>query len=163
MILHATATRLVVFDDGGAGVFEGTYQDFLDRVGWKDEDLSKDPNSKENNGQNKSLTKKDIRRIRAELITARSRILGTLKVRIKDLEDTIIQIEELIEQDTRKLLDASAKGDGKSIKMLAKSLHNSNRKIDSLFEELAALNAELDARAREFEERLDELDQKVQR
>lgn len=163
MILHAIATRLVVFDDGEVGVFEGTYQDFLDRVGWKDEDLSKDPDSKENNGQNKSLTKKDIRRIRAELITTRSRTLGTLKVRIKDLEDTIIQIEQLIEQDTRNLLDASAKGDGESIKMLAKSLHDSNKKIDSLFEELATLNAELDTRSREFEERLDELDKKVQR
>ena len=37
MILHAVATRLIVFDDDSVKVFEGTYQDFLDREGWKDE------------------------------------------------------------------------------------------------------------------------------
>lgn len=37
MILHAVANRLIVFDDGQAQVFEGTYQDFLDRVGWAQE------------------------------------------------------------------------------------------------------------------------------
>jgi ATP-binding cassette subfamily F protein 3 len=37
MILHAVATRLIVFDGGKATLFEGTYQDFLDRVGWSNE------------------------------------------------------------------------------------------------------------------------------
>ena len=37
MILHAIATRLIVFDNGKATLFEGTYQDFLDRVGWNNE------------------------------------------------------------------------------------------------------------------------------
>ena len=37
MILHAIATRLIVFDNGKTTLFEGTYQDFLDRVGWNNE------------------------------------------------------------------------------------------------------------------------------
>lgn len=34
LILEAIANKLVVFDDGKCFVFEGTYKDFLDRVGW---------------------------------------------------------------------------------------------------------------------------------
>ena len=37
-VLHALATKLIVFDRGGARWFDGTYQDFLDRVGWSEED-----------------------------------------------------------------------------------------------------------------------------
>ena len=37
MILHAVAERLIVFDGGKPWLFEGTYQDFLERAGWQDE------------------------------------------------------------------------------------------------------------------------------
>jgi len=46
MILHAIATRLIVFDGGKATLFEGTYQDFLDRVGWKNESPPAQPAAK---------------------------------------------------------------------------------------------------------------------
>ena len=35
MFLHALATRFVVFDRGRVRVFDGSYQDFLDTVGWE--------------------------------------------------------------------------------------------------------------------------------
>ena len=37
MVLHAVARKLIVFDNDEVKVFDGTYQDFLDRVGWKNE------------------------------------------------------------------------------------------------------------------------------
>ena len=37
MILHAVAERIVVFDGERPWFFEGTYGDFLERVGWQDE------------------------------------------------------------------------------------------------------------------------------
>ena len=37
MILHALAERLIVFEGGKPWLFEGTYGDFLERVGWQDE------------------------------------------------------------------------------------------------------------------------------
>ena len=40
MFLHALAERLIVFQDGKSFVFEGSYQDFLDRGGWGDEETS---------------------------------------------------------------------------------------------------------------------------
>jgi ATP-binding cassette subfamily F protein 3 len=38
MFLHSLAERLVVFDRGRGSVFEGTYQNFLDEVGWESEE-----------------------------------------------------------------------------------------------------------------------------
>lgn len=36
-LLHVFATRLIIFDDGKVTLFEGTYADFLERVGWAEE------------------------------------------------------------------------------------------------------------------------------
>lgn len=163
-MLHATATRLIIFDDNKVTVFEGTYQDFLDRVGWKNEAQGK------NNGGNaenlpednknatvKGVNKKDLRKMRAELAAGRSKTLGALKKKITGTEDAITQLELKIEQITQDLLAASAKGEGEAIKDLSKSLHDSKVKVDKLFEELGVLNDELDSKAQSFEDKLNEL------
>jgi ATP-binding cassette, subfamily F, member 3 len=67
MMLHALATRLIVFDDGKVTLFEGTYQDFLDRVGWKSENEYGAPRVKKNASFTRSVNKKQLRRERAEL------------------------------------------------------------------------------------------------
>jgi len=68
MMLHALATRLIVFDDGKVTLFEGTYQDFLDRVGWKSENDSDAPRAKKNKPRVKSVNKKQLRRERAAML-----------------------------------------------------------------------------------------------
>lgn len=47
MFLKNLAKRLIVFDRDAVKVFEGGYQEFLDNVGWKDEDESKEEKPKE--------------------------------------------------------------------------------------------------------------------
>lgn len=151
MILNAVATRLIIFDEGRVKVFEGTYQDFLDMGGWKDEETEANRSRrKTNNGTNK----KDLKRIKAELINSRSRTLVPLQARISEVEETIIQLEQQIERDTQALIEVSVKGDGESIKRLSRSIHKSRERINSLFNELETVTGELDTRSREFEERL---------
>ena len=151
MILNAVATRLIIFDEGRVKVFEGTYQDFLDRGGWKDEETEANRSRrKTNNGTNK----KDLKRIKAELINSRSRTLVPLQARISEVEETIIQLEQQIERDTQALIEVSVKGDGESIKRLSRSIHESRERINSLFNELETVTGELDTRSREFGERL---------
>ena len=153
MILHSLATRVVVFDDGGVDVFEGTYQDFLDRRGWKDEAEAtaggENPDKKTDGAY-----KRDLRRVKAELIDRRSRVLGPLGARISAVEATIMRLEKEVEADTRALIDASVKGDGDSIKSLSKSVHQSRTTIDGLFDELEALTSELETKSRDFAEQL---------
>lgn len=163
-MLHAVATRLIVFDDGKVDIFEGTYQDFLTRVGWKNENQGKTngsndtETSKDNkNTATKGINKKDLRRMRAELATSRSKILTSLKKEITGVEDAITKIEQQIERITQDLLAASVKGDGDAIKTLSKALHDSKVKLDKLFEELGTLNDELESKAQAFEDKLNEL------
>ena len=148
MILHALATRLVVFDNNRVTVFDGTYQDFLDRVGWADEPPVQRTIS------NADRSKKDMRRLRADMISDRGRVLGTLKTRITEIEGTIIELEQKVDDDTTALLHVSVKGDGAAIKDLSKSLHATRVQIDDLFDEMVVLTGELESKTKEFEERL---------
>jgi ATP-binding cassette subfamily F protein 3 len=157
MILHALATRLVVFDDGKVEAFEGSYQDFLDRQGWKDEEEEAAPKRSGPNGKDSGGNRKDLRRIKAELINGRSKTIGPLQARIAEVERTIIQLEDAVEKETQALVEASVKGDGDSIRGLSKSVHEAKGTIDLLFEELEALTEEFGKKAREFEEKLEEL------
>ena len=154
MILHALATRLIIFDDGKVTFFEGTYQDFLDRVGWKDEEGTVQIKNKIEISSDTKVNKKQQRRIRAELINEKSRMLGGLQKKIDAIETEIVSLEEKIENDNNDLLDASVKGDGGIIKSLSKSIHDAKFRVDRLFYELEHLHNELDSRSKEFEEKL---------
>lgn len=152
MILHAIANRLVVFDNGEVSVFEGTYQDFLQRVGWKDEAEVIPKNSYDNKG----LNKKDLRRIRADIINERSRTIVPMQKRISEIEELIVSLEKEIEDSTSNLLKASEKGDWQACLHFSQSINNSKEQIENLFEELATLTEKLDIKSRDFEKRLAE-------
>jgi len=153
LILNAVATRLIVFDDGVVRVFEGTYHDFLERVGWKSE--AEGPRTGEGAESSPgSVNKKELRRMRAEIIADRSRVVGALDKKIAALEENIVKLEQAVDQDTQELVAASAKRDGEAIRKLSKSVHDAKEKIETLFSELEVLTRERDEKAKEFEQQL---------
>ena len=154
MILHAVATRLIVFDEGKVTFFEGSYQDFLKRVGWSDERQNVDRGPLSTQSANEPVDRKLLRRQRAELINEKSRTLGSLKKSIHEIEREIIGLEKKISRDNSALLDASVQGEGEKIKKLSKEVHDSKSRIDSLFTELEHFHARLEKSTKEFEERL---------
>jgi len=157
MILHAMADRLVVFDGGEVRVFEGGYQDFLDRVGWKGEaDGSGD--GQETVREKAGTGRKEVRRKRAELIDRRSRTLGPIEARIAEIEDTIMRLERQVEEDTQALVDVSVRGEGESIRRLSKAVHESKAGIEALFEELEEITLKHSQLALEFERELQGLE-----
>ncbi len=153
MILNAIATRLIVFDDGKVKAFEGTYQDFLERVGWKNESKTADADNT-TEGRGRSSNRKEERRLRAEIISGRARTLRALEKKITGIENTIMSLEKEVERDTRGLVKASQRGEWQSIQRLSKAIHESKLKIDELFAELENLTTEYGSKAKEFEERL---------
>ncbi|OIN95285.1 MAG: hypothetical protein AUJ48_03545 [Deltaproteobacteria bacterium CG1_02_45_11] len=154
MILHAMATRLIVFDDEKVTLFEGTYRDFLDRVGWKNENDAVQPKSAVNGAPAQTTNKKHIKRVRAELINEKSRMLRTLQAKIDEIESEIISLEEKTDRDNSDLLEASLAGDGETIKRLSKAIHGYKPRIESLFSELELLHIELDSKTKAFEEKI---------
>jgi ATP-binding cassette, subfamily F, member 3 len=157
MVLHAVAERLVVFDGGEVRVFEGTYGDFLDRAGWKDDVEYRPAGASCAGGQVSAAYRKDIRRAKAEIIDQRSRTIGPLLKRIAEVEKAIMNLEQEIDRETKVLLDASAESDAESIRRSSRNIHQANAKIETLFSELEELTVEHDAKARGFEERLLEI------
>src|SRR3989338_4709798 len=87
LILNSIATRLIVFDNGKVEMFEGSYQEFLDRVGWESEREAEASRSRQNKNIN---NKKEMRRLRAQLTEDRSKTLGPLQTKIAEREKTIM-------------------------------------------------------------------------
>ena len=158
LILNAIAKRLIVFDGGKTTLFHGTYRDFLERVGWKDEGEEM-PSAKKTDEEHErpSIKKKEQKRLRAEFIQVRSKVLGPLEQRMSSIEKNIVDLEKKIEGDNQSLIRATTMGDGKSIAVLSISIHNTRKEIDLLFDELDSVAKEHNARAKELEERLNEI------
>ncbi len=156
MILNAVAERLVIFDDDAVSVFEGTYRDFLDRIGWKDETPA-EGTSRQTVKDEKGMSRKQMRRKRAEIISNKSRVLNPLQKRIAEIEEMIVELEQKVEADNEALLNASADGSGSKILHLSKEMHEARQKIESLFNELATRTEEFDQKRREFEELLNDV------
>ncbi len=156
MMLHALATRLIVFDDGKVTLFEGTYQDFLDRVGWKSENESGAPRARKNS-RNNAVNKKQLRRERAELQNKKSKTMGGLQKSIDEAEKEVVRLEEKIERENQEIREAALKNEGEVIIILTNKILESKSRLDSLFAKLDLLRTEIEDRAREFEEELESL------
>jgi ATP-binding cassette subfamily F protein 3 len=156
-LLHAFATRLIVFDGGQCLMFDGTYQDFLDRVGWVDEksdSVSKLP------PQSKSETSistvpsagkdKDSRRARANYIAERSRIIKPLEKKLTSLEEDIKLCETQTSHLEEILIKASEQGNATLIAKTAKEIDDFKVRIDNNYAIWDKTNAELESVLKQY-------------
>ena len=155
LMLNAVATRLIVFDNDKVTVFEGNYQEFLDRVGWESEREERETRS--SSKQKKNINKKELRRLRAQLNEKCSKILGPLQKMIADMEKDIMILEKDVEIESIALVEASEKGDSKAISRLSVSINKLNNRIAATFKKLELAVNEHAAKSKEFEQRLAEL------
>jgi ATP-binding cassette subfamily F protein 3 len=158
LILEAVATKLIIYDNDAVSVFEGTYFDFLERVGWSDEGGVRVRKGKKQDAD-KNVNRKDSKKIRAAILSDKSRSLSALKKKIASLEEEITKLEFDVEQDTQRLLEVSVKGEALSIKRLSQALRDNKARIDARFAELQTITTEHDEKAKEFDQQLNELAQ----
>jgi len=157
MILDAVAERLVVFDGNKVGIFDGSYEDFLSRIGWEDEAREDGEDRQALTASAKSALRKESKRLRADIVNERSRVMTPIKTRINEIESAITDAERQLARDNEALIAASQKGDGKAIMNRSLAIHEAKQQIEDLFDELEVLTVEHDALAQEFEERLNEI------
>ena len=173
MFLHSLATRFVVFDRGRARVFDGSYQDFLDTVGWEsDEDElgaaptkarvanvhvhvnpEPAPARKPAPPQNPADRKAE-RQARARLVQERARLIGPLEKRVADLEALIVSLERERDVAFAALAEASASGDAATIAKLSKKSSDVGPRIEWAYGELEKATKELETTAKAFDERM---------
>lgn len=135
MFLHHLANRLIVFNEDKAFVFEGTYQDFLDRVGWE-ADIKK-----LKKGKDIVLAKKvNPQAAMANYKKQRANILN----RTAEIEKQIDEDEKILENDNLKIAEGSGKLSGAEIQNMQIDSHKHQVAVDKGYKDLEALVAELD-------------------
>ena len=160
MFLHSLAERLVVFQRDRIETFDGSYQEFLEKGGWQEENSGAPANRPKHTGntaENKQA-RKEMRRKRSEIVNTRSKTVKPLEKRIKDIENTITARETELDQLNRSMQQASEDQDGVRIAELSRSIHACQAAIDELFKELEKVTNELDLKNAEFDRELEELD-----
>jgi len=160
MFLKILAERLIVFNNDEIFLFEGGYQRFLEKGGWKDEEdvLISDPGKTEKDNTRIKLSKKEIRRRRSECITERSRILKPLEQRLQRTETRIEKHEKTLAELHADMQKATQAGDGNRITELSKSIHRCQGDIEKLYDELVKSSGVLEAQKAIFEEKLQQLE-----
>jgi len=157
MFLHSLANRFIVFQSDGVSLFEGTYQDFLDKIGWEEEEPAKQScTDSENKSQN--LNKKDLRKLRSEILTRKSKELKPVEKKLSEVEELIDSKEGELSIKNDELVQASGGGDSSLIQELSKEVHQIQTDIDQLFEDFEKLTEQVETMQKKFDKELSELE-----
>jgi ATP-binding cassette, subfamily F, member 3 len=135
MFLHHLANRLIVFNEDKAFVFEGTYQDFLDKIGWE-------PDTKKPKKEKMSASTAKSEKTAAYEFNKK---LKALHAKTAEIEKKIDTEEALLEANDQHLIEVVKGGNAAEIKSTQIKGHNHQQTIDALYKELEPLIAELDA------------------
>ena len=166
MFLNALATRLIVFQNNKASLFEGTYSEFLEKNGWDEqEDGRKLPgcssetakNSEKNNAPEKT-NKKEMRCLRSEIIAEKSKTLKPIQSRINGIEKEIEKKEEKLNELNEIIIEAYSENQGEKIGALSKEIHECQTSIDGLYDDLETFSDEIEEKQASFDCRLDALE-----
>ncbi|RXJ69180.1 ABC transporter ATP-binding protein [Halarcobacter ebronensis] len=96
-LLRAVCDRLIVFTNDGADYFNGTYDEFLEKIGWEDDAVE------EKKVEKPKRNKKEIKKLRAEIVTQKSQATKPIRTRIEEIEALSGQEKSKHEQELREL------------------------------------------------------------
>lgn len=152
-MLRRLATKLIVFRQGGAEVFNGTYDEFLEKIGWEDEGVG---SAKKNV---KKLDQKEYNRKKQELINQRSKVCQPLRDKREKCEELIVKFEDLLEKKNQEL--ATVGEDSQKVAELSRAYGEIQKQIELLFEQLETIEEEINSQEKNFEELLLDLEKQL--
>jgi len=154
MLLRRLADALVIFHKGGAEYFDGSYDEFLEKIGWEEEGVVTTSKPKI---EKPKIDKKELKKQRTALIQARSRESSSYKKELEFCEERIIELEDMLEEQNSKLMEASNSGDNSAMIEYAQAIGKTQTEIDDLFERLEEASDSLDEITERYESKLAEL------
>ncbi|MGB5867707.1 MAG: ABC transporter ATP-binding protein, partial [Arcobacteraceae bacterium] len=80
-LLKAVCDKLIIFRDDKADYFNGTYNEFLEQIGWEDDNIN-EPKKVEKPKRNK----KEIKQLRAAIVAEKSQATKPIKTEIEEIE-----------------------------------------------------------------------------
>ena len=170
IFLHTLAEKLIIFDRDRVIFYHGKYQNFLDDIGWENEETRKegfikavpppgprpDPESKK--PELDLAARKSLRQARAKIIQEKSKVLRPLEARVRELEKIIERLELEISRNNQCLIEASTQGDTQAIAELPKKNRDLQTQVDFLYQELEKAHRDYDVKIRHFEKKLEALE-----
>ncbi len=139
MFLNSLAERFIVFRDEETILFEGAYSDFLNRVGWESEKLKPSGQPEPVDERRGNISKKDLRKQRAHVLSRKSGELKPVEEKIAKVEYDIEKNETTLDSLNNRMIELSSSGDGKKISELSKKIHETGNTINRLYTELEEL------------------------
>ncbi|AXH12163.1 ABC-F family ATP-binding cassette domain-containing protein [Halarcobacter bivalviorum] len=152
-LLRQVCDRLIVFAKEGADYFDGTYDEFLEKIGWDEEEQDE---QKEKVKEPK-VNKKENKKLRAALIQERNKLTSPLKKEVDKLENSIMEIEDMIEKEQAQLIQASNQGDNSKVIELSKIVTQHEKEVEEKFELLEEKQLELDELMALYDKKLEEI------
>ncbi len=152
-MLRRVAKRLIIFSKDGAEYFDGGYDEFLEKIGWDEDDVQETKVKKKPN-----VNKKENKKRRVELTRERSKVTAPLRKEVEKLEKFIMETEASIKLHHNELAAASSSGDNSKVMELSQLVSKEESAVEEKFERLEAAQNELDALHAEYEAKLEELD-----
>jgi ATP-binding cassette subfamily F protein 3 len=150
-LLRAVCDRLIIFAKDGAQYFDGNYDDFLEKIGWEEEEFEQKTKAAP------KVDKKEQKRLRTALIQERSKLTSPLKKEIEKLETKIMEIEDLLEVEHEELIVVSGNGDNSRLIELSGIVTKHEKEVDDKFELLEIAQTKLDEITEEYEIKLQDL------
>ena len=169
--LNEVATKLIVFKNDKVFLYPGKYSEFLESVGWDEDDDSKPaakpqkdtpampqpaPTVQPKTGTEERIVKgqgsKTARKARAEFNAMKTKILKPLEDKINSLENEIVSSEDKVKALNEEIVKASKKGGFGAIRRseLSRKLKSLAEKIDSCYAQLDATMKTYDAEKRKY-------------
>jgi ATP-binding cassette subfamily F protein 3 len=152
MLLRRLADSLIIFHKGGAEYFDGNYDDFLEKIGWEEEEGEKKAPKKTNS----TLSYKEQKKLRNQLTQARNKEAAPYKKEVSHCEEKITALETKMEIENRELQKASDQGDNSAIIEISKKISKIDNEIEELFEKLEIASEKLDEILEKYKKKLTE-------
>ena len=113
-LIHEVANKLIVFDEGNITFFDGDYQEFLDKVGWSEEESAEPKKVKKANSSNNVNRKENKKSKKNNSGSEKSKLENLLLEKETELEKSLlagkysnIDLEKEIKELTKQLEDLS--------------------------------------------------------
>jgi ATP-binding cassette subfamily F protein 3 len=152
-MLREVAQKLIVFHHNKVEFLTETYDDFLKKIGWEeDEDEATPVKSTE------KPNRAEMKRMRQDAIIERGRELNPLKKRMETLEKEIMKYEEEQKNLEAKIIEIASSGDSKKIQETSQRLGSVKKRVDEAFENLTDVTMKHDEIFARYEVQLKELD-----
>ena len=157
MLLRRLADALIIFHKGGAEYFDGSYDEFLEKIGWEEEPVgvNRCVNPKPSKPK---IDNKERKKLKKELTQARSKENAPHKKELEFCENKIIKLEEQLEVENKKLTEASSSGDNSTMIEASQNVGKLQTEVDELFERLEVAAESLDEIEEKYAPKMAELE-----